>query len=59
MEDQQSKRLGVTTAITTWLNSNGDRVIPEFKVEEYKKNQLKLLTKERYTAATQRNTAAL
>lgn len=40
------KRLGVTTAITTWLNSNGDRVIPEFKVEEYKKNQLKLLIKE-------------
>lgn len=40
------KKVGVTTAITTWLNSNGDRIIPEFKVEEYKKNQLKLLVKE-------------
>lgn len=37
------KKMGVTSAITTWLKPDGSLVIPEFRVEEYKKNQLRLL----------------
>lgn len=39
------KKLGVTTAITTWTTKNG-LVIPEFRLEEYKKNELNLLLKQ-------------